>query len=518
MILVLVVYFVALMGYVAAAFIRAARRSGGVTRRRMRAVSAGCLALGAFILLVPIAGISAGAPWLVSFWTLLEQLCALAAGLAFLLGFAPPGWLRRTWQEPELRAFLGRAASLPRLPDTAAIIEALERSTAAALGVVDATIGLWDGEAGVLRSGSGDRRTDAPPDQFAGGRAFISQRPVFVAGAALTGPAKAGPSRRASDGSALAAPITAGETRLGVLVAHAPHAPIFAEDDLGLLALLAGQAAVILESRALIDQAARMQAREEAARLKDDFLSAAAHDLKTPLTALVAQTQLLERRAQRNPAEPADLASIKAMVGETQRLKRLVLELLDVARAEQGTLVGRRERVDLAALARDACALHATDLHRYTLDAPDRLEGYYDSMRIVQLLDNLLENAAKYSPSGGEVQVRLWLDGDSARLAVKDPGIGIPPSDLPHLFERFHRGSNVDDRRFAGLGLGLHICRGIVEQHGGSIWATSSGSGRGSTFHVALPTGAPIAAPFLAEPPAVAPAVDAPQLALEQAP
>ncbi|MGH2411008.1 MAG: sensor histidine kinase, partial [Chloroflexota bacterium] len=264
-------------------------------------------------------------------------------------------------------------------------------------------------------------------------------------------------------------------------------APIFAEDDLLLLSLLATQAAVILESRALIDEAARVKALEETTRLKDDFLSAAAHDLKTPLTTIVAQAQLLERRARRNPMEPASLEGIESLVTESQRLKRLVLELLDVARVEQGRLVNYREPLDLVEMAREVCGRQATALHQYILDAPDRLMGNYDGPRIVQLIDNLLENAAKYSPAGGVVRVRLWQDGASARLTVADSGIGIPPEDLAHLFDRFHRGSNVDDRQFAGMGLGLFICRGIVEQHGGSIWASSPGAGQGSTFHVVLP-------------------------------
>ena len=137
----------------------------------------------------------------------------------------------------------------------------------------------------------------------------------------------------------LAAPITVGDRRLGVLSVYARGAPIFADEDLALVQLLADQAAVVLESRALIDEAARVRAREEVARLKEDFLSAAAHDLKTPLTTLVAQAQLLERRATRHPEAPADLTSIQRMVAETNRLRTLVLELLDAARTEQGRLV-----------------------------------------------------------------------------------------------------------------------------------------------------------------------------------
>ncbi|MGN6675878.1 MAG: sensor histidine kinase, partial [Thermomicrobiales bacterium] len=129
------------------------------------------------------------------------------------------------------------------------------------------------------------------------------------------------------------------------------------------------------------------------------------------------------------------------------------------------------------------------------VDAPEPVVGRYDRMRVTQLLENLVENAIKYSPDGGEVRIRVWGDNDQATLTVRDPGIGIPAADLPHLFERFHRGTNVDDRQFAGMGLGLYICRSIVEEHGGEIHASSK-PGQGSTFQVTLPRQfAPDAAP-----------------------
>jgi len=102
------------------------------------------------------------------------------------------------------------------------------------------------------------------------------------------------------------------------------------------------------------------------------------------------------------------------------------------------------------------------------------------------VMSNLIENAIKYSPGDDLIQVRLWHEDLTVHFTVTDSGIGIPPGDLPSIFDRFHRASNVDDRRFAGMGLGLYICRGIVEQHGGRIWATST-VGRGSTFHVMIP-------------------------------
>src|SRR5262249_17914862 len=135
---------------------------------------------------------------------------------------------------------------------------------------------------------------------------------------------------RARDAMAiLAAPITAGGKHLGVLAVFAPRAPIFAEEDLRLVQLLADQGAVLLESRALIDEAAQVQARGGATRLKDDFLSAAAHDLKTPLTALIATAQLLERRALRQPERPPDLDAIRRIVSGSNRLRSIVTELLD---------------------------------------------------------------------------------------------------------------------------------------------------------------------------------------------
>lgn len=489
--LLMAAYLIGLLAYSAVAFFRASRRTSGVTRRRMRAVAAGGLLL---VALFVMAVLRPYLPPNEDLWQMVSDAIGLASGVAFFVGFAPPSWLRRAWQEPELRAFLGRAASLPRLPDTAAIVGELEHGAATSIGA-SASIGLWDAERDVLSFTLLGRMVDlAPTAGLPSSQAFLRQEPTIGVDIRESPPPYTEMSRSYGMRTVLAAPITAGEKRLGVLSVFAPRAPIFAEDDLALVQLLADQAAVILESRALIDEAARVRAREEAARLKDDFLSAAAHDLKTPLTTLVARAQLLERRALRDPAAPADLLSIRLIVNEGQRLKRLVLELLDAARAERGHLVGERAPVDLVALAREAGARHQTERHDIQVEADGPLIGAYDQLRVAQLLENLTENAVKYSPEGGPVRIRVWRDGDEARIAVSDQGIGVPPDDLPHIFERFHRAANVDDRRFAGMGLGLFICRGIVEQHGGRIWATSR-AGQGTTFHIALPlepAGAPV--------------------------
>ena len=484
--LLLVVYFVALSGYITLVIIRAARFSSGITRRRMRAVALGTLCLA---LVIGVAGLEVVFPHSAQgLWMAIANVLGLGCGVAYFVGFTPPGWLRRAWQEPELRSFLGRAASLPRLPQTEAIVRELEHGAASSLGTGHAVIGLWNETAGELQFQSGASPTGQPLADAIARRAFAEQRPIFSSDAARENPGDAPLYRAHNVNSVLAVPITAGDKRLGVLALYAARAPIFAEDDLALAQLLADQAAVILESRALIDEAARVQAREEATRLKDDFLSAAAHDLKTPLTAIIAQAQLLEHRARRKPEAPVDVRGIHRMIQDGARLKRLVEELLDVARVEQGKLLAVREDVDLVPLVREACEHESSPHHRCCLEAEGAAVGSYDPVRVRQLINNLLENAVKYSPDGGDVRVRIWLEQGFAHVTVTDQGIGIPEGDLPHLFDRFHRGTNVDDRRFAGMGLGLFICRGIAEQHGGRLWAASPGPGRGSTFHLVLPT------------------------------
>ena len=483
--LAVVLYFAALSLYCAVAFVRASRGSAGVTKRRLQAVALGTLLLGVAILvaglapLLPpsIAGLPGG----------LTQVLALASAIGYFVGFAPPQVLRRAWQEPELRAFLRRAASLPRLPDTPSIVRALQDGAGSTLGA-RATIGLFDPETNTLKfhDPHGVLPNEIGRSEYLAWRVFETRQAEYFSDAARAHPALASSYRAHGVRSLLIAPISAADQRLGVLEAYTDHEPVFSEDDLDVVRLLADQAAVILESRALIDEAARVRAHEEAARLKEDFISAAAHDLKTPLTTLVAQAQFLERRAETQPTAPADLPGLRRIVREAKRLSALVLELLDASRLEQGKLVGEREPVDLVELARDVARHDTYQGRRIKISAGGPVVGSYDPRRIGQVLENLVENAVKYSPDESEIQIDLAQRDGQAYVDVTDQGIGIPPGDLPQIFERFHRGSNVDDRRFAGMGLGLFICKGIVEQHGGRIWVESR-VGTGTTFHVVLP-------------------------------
>jgi signal transduction histidine kinase len=483
--LAVVLYFAALSLYCAVAFVRSSRRSAGVTKRRLQAVALGTLLLGVAILVAGLAPLLP--PSIAGLPSGLTQVLALASAIGYFVGFAPPQVLRRAWQEPELRAFLRGAASLPRLPDTPSIVRALQEGAGSTLGA-RATIGLFDPETNTLKfhDPHGVLPNEIGGSEYLAWRVFETRQAEYFSDAARAHPALASSYRAHGVRSLLIAPISAADQRLGVLEAYTDHQPVFSEDDLDVVRLLADQAAVILESRALIDEAARVRAHEEAARLKEDFLSAAAHDLKTPLTTLVAQAQFLERRAETQPTAPADLPGLRRIVREAKRLSALVLELLDASRLEQGKLVGEREPVDLVELARDVARRDTYQGRRIKISAGGPVVGSYDPRRIGQVLENLVENAVKYSPDESEIQVDLAQRDGQAYVDVTDLGIGIPPGDLPQFFERFHRGSNVDDRRFAGMGLGLFICKGIVEQHGGRIWVESR-VGTGTTFHVVLP-------------------------------
>ena len=479
----LLVWFAGLGTYVAMAFTREARRASGVTRRRMQAVALGTLLIALAIVVAVVALL--GPP--LSALGSLTAILGLAVAVSYYIGFAPPPVLRRAWQEPELRAFLARAASLPRLDDTISIVRELERGAAESTGAPSASIGVWDEDARTLNYFLADgTQISTGEDSGLTGRAFQEGRPVFSTDAPRDDPDNAERYEAWGARAVIASRIGTGERKLGVLAVYGPQPPIFADDDIRLVQLLADQAAVILESRSLIDDAAHVRAVEHATRLKDDFLSAAAHDLKTPLTALMAQAQLLELRVRRNPQSPPPTDTIASIVSETRRLKDLVVSLLDSSRTSEGARVEARDRADLAELAQRSCERWTTDRHPCVVEAQEPVEGDFDVLRMGQLLDNLIENAVKYSPDGGEVTVKVWREDGEARISVVDRGIGIPAGDLDQVFGRFQRAGNVDDRRFAGMGLGLFICQQVAREHGGRIWVSSL-QGQGSTFHVALP-------------------------------
>ena len=231
--------------------------------------------------------------------------------------------------------------------------------------------------------------------------------------------------------------------------------------------------------------------------MRDDFLAAASHDLKNPLAAISGTVQVLVRtRARRGTIPEERLEQALDSIGAaTLQMTRQIDELLDVARLRlgQGLTLDRRP-TDLVALARRGVESfqHTTERHRLRLEVQGagddgRIVGEWDAARLERVVDNLLANAIKYSPNGGEVGVTITHLGDEVQLSVVDQGMGVPKPDLPHIFERFRRASNVAGR-IGGSGIGLAAAQLTVAEHGGSI-AVSSDEGRGSTFTVRLPLG-----------------------------
>lgn len=226
----------------------------------------------------------------------------------------------------------------------------------------------------------------------------------------------------------------------------------------------------------------------EALRSRDAFLAVAAHELKTPLTALQLHLHSVMRGLEGGTQDPKLLANkLKATSRQADRINHLVDVLLDVARISSGRLELNRTSMDLAELVKDVVERNADELDRsgckLSTSFDDTVMGEWDIIRLEQVITNLLSNAAKYG-HGRPVEVTVARDGQRARLAVRDAGIGISREDQQRVFGRFERA--VSDTHYGGLGLGLWIVREIVEAHGGTI-QVSSQPGTGSEFIVELP-------------------------------
>jgi signal transduction histidine kinase len=251
--------------------------------------------------------------------------------------------------------------------------------------------------------------------------------------------------------------------------------------DLPLAEELARRLAMAIENSLLF------QRERDAVKLRDEFLSVAGHELRTPLTALKLQFQALLRRME--AGQPVPRERTRRLHQQLQRLGALVEDLLDVSKLSHGRFTIHSEQVDLPALVREVAARFeeaaARAGCRLSVSAPEALVGWWDRMRLEQVVQNLLSNALKYG-NGAPVEVRLEQREDRAVLTVKDGGIGIDPVDQARIFERFERAVSGD--HYGGLGLGLWITRQVVEASGGTIRVRST-PGAGALFEVTLPCG-----------------------------
>jgi PAS domain S-box-containing protein len=226
-----------------------------------------------------------------------------------------------------------------------------------------------------------------------------------------------------------------------------------------------------------------------AARRKDEFLAMLAHELRNPLAPISSAAQLLVRAA---ADEKRVRQSSEIIIRQVRHLTGLVDDLLDVSRVTRGLVELQRDRVDLKAVVASAVeqARPLVEARRHRLDQamdadPAWVDG--DRIRLVQVVANLLNNAAKYTPQGGAIALSLEVGEGSATISVRDNGIGIGPELLPQVFDLFTQAERTPDRAQGGLGLGLALVKSLVGLHGGSVEADSAGAGQGSLFRIVLP-------------------------------
>ncbi len=233
-------------------------------------------------------------------------------------------------------------------------------------------------------------------------------------------------------------------------------------------------------------QRALVQA-QSADRAKSALLANVSHEMRTPLSSIIGFSNLL---LSRRPTPEKYHEYLSAINAEARRLADLVDDFLDLQRLESGREVLRYAPLNLPDLIRDIAekqVISGDDSRHIQLDLEPTPPVYADPHRIRQVILNLVSNAVKFSPPDGDIQLSLGQQGSEVVFSIRDKGLGIPQDELEHLFERFHRGDEAERLRIRGTGLGLALCREIIQAHHGRIWAESAGPSHGATFSFALP-------------------------------
>jgi signal transduction histidine kinase/DNA-binding response OmpR family regulator len=473
-------YFVILELGAAMSFAREAGRRGGASRTRLLTAALATGLLGVAILILIVGSLATAGSGLGDAVRLIVEVIALLSAVGYLAAFAPPRGLRRLSQQTIAYDFLRELNARPDDPPVERAWVLLGETARRATGARRATVRI--GEAPPVAVGE-------LPDTPGPGERVI-EVPVAAAGHASGGGAASDAAARggaASDAAARGgAASDPSERRLELIVAGRP---LFVEDDLELIELLATQTIRAVEQAELRRDRESIIAELRAANAaKSDFLAAMSHELRTPLNAIIGFSELL-----REPADPAtDAATVAEYAGHIHQsglhLLELINEILDLARIEAGRLELKPMAVDLPGLLRDIAStmrpLAEPKGLRLEVTAPDDLHVTADPNRMRQIVFNLVSNAIKFTDEGGRVTIAAEADGDEACLSVVDTGRGIAPDELARIFEAFEQGTG--GREVGGTGLGLALTRRLVEAHGGRIEVASE-LGFGSRFTVRLP-------------------------------
>jgi PAS domain S-box-containing protein len=307
-----------------------------------------------------------------------------------------------------------------------------------------------------------------------------SGQPIYITDVAAEGHLPLSEQSR----SVMAAPLLAHGAVIGALMIESPTANLLTHGDQSQILMLAAQAAIGIHNVQLYEKA------KDAIQIRDTFLSIASHELKTPLTTMLGHTQLMQRRlARADGFSKRDQLSLDTIANQANRLDRMLTSLLDLSRLQSGQLNIQRAPLDLGPLIQRVIGELGPllDKRELQLRLPDEallVDG--DELRLEQVLQNLLQNAVKYSPAGAAIRVEAFTQDELACVCVIDEGVGIAAHEIPRLFDRFYRAGNAQAQHVSGFGVGLYIVRQIVELHGGQIKVESE-EGRGSTFTICLP-------------------------------
>jgi signal transduction histidine kinase len=503
----LVLYFVSLETYAALIVFRLSQQTSGITRRRTQSVALGTVFLG---LVLVLAGIQATLPRVLSIDPIVVELCAVASGLCYFTGFTPPAWLRRAWQTPELRTAIQQSAAAIRLTDQTTAVESFTDTATVTLGASYVAIWLWNDSTGTLQR-ERKRSTPAATSADVHLRVFQHQRAALVE----TPPDLVLSSdRTANHGAAvLVAPISLAKRRFGVLVVSSIRAPIFGDDDLELVQVLADQAAVVLQNRELVEAAARERARAEALaileqdrrrlnaelearvleltaalqRALDDlesFSYSVSHDLRAPLRTIdgFCQTLVEDSFDQLAPDGQDALRRIRAA---SQRMSEIIDGLLRLSRVTRSEL--RPQLLSLSDVARGVIAelQHLEPSRDVVIDIEDDVVAMADLPLIRVVLENLLGNAWKFTSrtAAPKIDFGVTRRGDEVAYVVRDNGAGFDMAYANKLFVPFQRLHRRDE--YDGTGIGLATVQRIVERHGGRIWAEAE-LDRGASIYFTL--------------------------------
>jgi signal transduction histidine kinase len=487
LLVLIVLYFGIVEGYAGFVVLRATRRARGVIHRRLELIGVGTLFLALTIL---SAGLTAVLPNAGS----LALPLALGSGLAYILGFVPPGPLLRAWQAPVVFAFIRRTSRLVGEAGPELVNVALAREIALATGEGEAAVGIWQAELEVLRFW----RVVGPPidrrlDESLAAQAFIEQRALRTSDTAASTRQLPAEHRQSGLRYVLTAPITVGERRLGVVAIVVARRSTFFDDDLALLQVLADQAGVVLEHRRLF---AEVQSLNDAlgrnlseVRVLNDELGAFAysvsHDLRAPLRSIDGFSQILLEDKGPELGEDGRLHLDRVRAAAT-RMGNLIDDMLLLSRLTRDDM--SPQSVDLSALARVVVdELRAREPGRKVeFESNGALPANGDERLLRIALTNLIGNSWKFTrprdPAhitfGGETR-----DGQAV-FFVRDDGVGFDMRYAQKLFGAFQRLHGTKD--FEGSGIGLATVQRIIHRHGGRVWAESE-VGKGTTFYFTLP-------------------------------